>query len=628
MDKAAKKFILKAISLLLLVVLASSFSVSCRPGVAPDGTSASVQTSEGPDESENGSAVTEIDSFKLIDNGKPCAKVIRPDDAKEYDISTLSAIKIKNMLQDLLDGSKQPIGTDWTQSGKHDPETIEILVGRTSYSEGSAEIDALGLGSFIVKAFGNKIIVCSNCAAGYEKAVEYLSELFGRFLTADGSSHTLDIPREELATVSVFNEGLENLPSAPSGTSVKCVYDSGEGCEEVIISGADRDAFDSYEQSITSSKYYTESDPGSDLAGNLFRNFHNSKYSLILGFYPKTSEIRAVVGTFSQKSLEMQSPDQKFTSVTSCAVTMIGVSYVNSAGETKNNGLSILIRLKDGRFIVIDGGFNTASHARVLINTIKEQFSRYSSSGFPTIAAWMITHAHGDHFGVLNGRNTMISDAGIKVQTVMVNYLSQYELERSRDSFTNNWDATEGDGYVNTYKAAENLGAELVAVHTGQTYYFPGLTVEILYTLENLAPSPMNAMNSTSVISRMTFTDGDRRTVFISTGDATGAAFAISSVLYGDFLKSDMVSVAHHGGSTWGNDAGTASAYMIIKPPVVLWPAGTGGYESKKTKSYNRVLIEKTTNENFRELYVSGALGAITELEMPYSPGSAKVTAP
>ncbi len=630
MSKTTASRLLRITALVLCLFMALSVCLACK---SPAGENSQSQTADGsaqssaPGQSAPDTGFIEAESFKLIENGKACSKVIRPDDAKDSDISITTAVKIKKMLQELLDGSSQPIGTDWTVSGEHDPEAIEILVGPTTYSEGSDETASLGLGTYMLKAFGNKIIVYSRSAAGYEKAFERLTELVRANLKQEGSVNSLDIPRGELSVIGVYNEGLTKLPETPAGAELTAVYDSGEECEEVIYSGVTKESFGLYTSAIISSNQFTPSGSDVEIAGNIFRRYKNDSEMLVVGYYPGKSEIRVVVEPFSQTSINMQEANRPFTSVTDCGLTMLGVSYVNSAGETKNNGLATLIRLKDGRFIIVDGGFNTEAHAQSLIKAIKDQYSAYASSGSPTIAAWIVTHAHGDHEGVLNGRNTLISEAGIKVETVMVNYLSQYELERSRALFPSNWDATEGDGYVNTYKAAQNLGAELILMHTGQKFYFPGLNVEILYTIENMAPNAINAMNSTSIIARMEF-EGTNPTVYMCTGDATGGAFAITSSNYGDYLKCDIVQVSHHGGSTWGNDAGTAAAYKIMKPSVVLWPAGIAGYEGKKSRSYNIVLLQKDTNPNFSELYVAGALGARTELIMPYTAGTAKTTQP
>ena len=61
----------------------------------------------------------------------------------------------------------------------------------------------------------------------------------------------------------------------------------------------------------------------------------------------------------------------------------------------------ILIRLTDRRFVIVDGGFNRSDSASLLLKAMKEQSTGYLCREKITVAAWIITHAHGDHSGVL-----------------------------------------------------------------------------------------------------------------------------------------------------------------------------------------------------------------------------------
>ena len=93
----------------------------------------------------------------------------------------------------------------------------------------------------------------------------------------------------------------------------------------------------------------------------------------------------------------------------------------------------MLIRLTDGRFIIVDGGHNKAACATELIEVMKEQSKEYAKSlSDITIAAWIVTHAHGDHYGALlnyyNNFRTM------KVERILVNFLSETERQKAINS--------------------------------------------------------------------------------------------------------------------------------------------------------------------------------------------------
>ena len=143
--------------------------------------------------------------------------------------------------------------------------------------------------------------------------------------------------------------------------------------------------------------------------------------------------------------------------------------------------------------------------------------------------------------------------------------------------------------------------------------------MEVIYTIESFAPQICNALNTSSTVMKMNIAG----TTYMSTGDATGNGMELCADMYGDYLQSDIVQVCHHGGTTWGNDSGMVKAYQIINAPTVLWPRGISTYEAAKTAARNIVLYQ---NSNYKEDYVSGKIGDLIVLPMPYTVGTATVT--
>jgi hypothetical protein len=94
----------------------------------------------------------------------------------------------------------------------------------------------------------------------------------------------------------------------------------------------------------------------------------------------------------------------------------------------------------------------------------------------------------------------------------------------------------------------------------------------------------------------------------------------ICADMYGDYIQSDIVQVCHHGYSTWGNDAGMIKAYKVVNAPTVLWPQGLHAYPNYKDKAYNKAVFEVP---NYKEVYVSGALGDQIVVPLPYTVGTA-----
>lgn len=60
--------------------------------------------------------------------------------------------------------------------------------------------------------------------------------------------------------------------------------------------------------------------------------------------------------------------------------------------------MSYVIRLADGTFIVVDGGYATNREADGLYELL---MANTADGKQPVISAWFITHLHYDHYGCL-----------------------------------------------------------------------------------------------------------------------------------------------------------------------------------------------------------------------------------
>ena len=67
----------------------------------------------------------------------------------------------------------------------------------------------------------------------------------------------------------------------------------------------------------------------------------------------------------------------------------------SSSTDYYANGMSVVYHLKDGRFLIFDSG--NSSVGEFLYDTLR----RLNGEGDINVAAWIITHPHGDHYGAL-----------------------------------------------------------------------------------------------------------------------------------------------------------------------------------------------------------------------------------
>ena len=86
-------------------------------------------------------------------------------------------------------------------------------------------------------------------------------------------------------------------------------------------------------------------------------------------------ELRVIVEKRSGTSLPTRENENVWTPVDgiSTTITQIGLLSENASGESRYNGLSFVIRLADGSFIVIDGGHDNGNDHDKLYKILEKQ---------------------------------------------------------------------------------------------------------------------------------------------------------------------------------------------------------------------------------------------------------------
>lgn len=606
------------IALILTLIMALSLLVGCN-----EETSAPSVT-DVPDTSaeETTAAVEAPTSFDFIVNGETSFTIIRPKDLPSDDPSVAAALKIRDEIEAATGITVTMLDDFKKDSENFDGTTYEILVGETAYPEKTEAIAGLKYSDYTVKQVGNKIVVFGYTPEAMGRAADAFIEIVKNNIAEDG---TVILPFEELNVSGTDEESawLSNLP-VYGGATYSCTSDSDIDGKQLVLANAHLNGYDAYITELESMGYakYTTN----DINGNLFATLYNSEYTLNVGYYEKRGECRIIMEPFTPKTLIGLESDNNRPTVTTTQITMLGCEYQGSDGSYKGNGLSLLYRLSDGSFVIVDGGHttNSAIFADNLINAIKEQAKGYATGKDIRIAAWFITHAHGDHMGMLKAEVAKFKQ--FTVERFIANLMSDSEFEKSLgSSYGSNFSSGEGTARNSIRQSAKALQAELVVCHTGQRYYIGDTVFEILYTVDDFAPAIANALNTSSLLFRSITTDkSGKSTRVMVMGDVTGPAMEICNEIYGTELRSEVVQVAHHGYGTWGNDRAMIASYRRMSPEIVLWPMGLHAYESYKNKAYNKVLWDGT-NKNLQKVYVAGWSGTQYIVPLPYNGNPASI---
>ena len=611
-----KNIKLLALILALLLALAVVF-VGCTPTDTPEVTDnpASGDTSAIEDTEP---APEEPSEFTIVSGSVGNFRIVRPANLDTEAMPVRVAIDIRKMITNTTEVSLE-LGDDWIKNGQeYDSESFEILVGNTGYPETAEVKNSLSYGEYAVRAVGNKIVIFSYTNEGYTKAMNsFQSILRANTVKADASTYSITISKEALDVKATVEKMTASLPVFEGGT-FSSVSDMGDGCWGVVIENTNTDAYNAYLAALAEDGYKTHST--NEIAGSLFATLYTDEYTVNAGYYNNIDEVRIIIEPFAEDTLPTQKSDA--APVTTSQISMIGVEGIYN-GEYQQNGMCIIYRLSDGSFIIVDGGHhgNSAIYAANIIKALREQSKEYAKTDKDiTIAAWIISHPHTDHFGTLMNEYKQFTK--FNFERIMCNFWPEAAFETAKAT-TSSFATGKYVNYNKTVSVAKEIGVDYVVPHVGQVWWFGDTAIEILYTIESYLPTVANAFNTSSIIFRSITTDASgKTTTAIITGDATGHAFNICNKIYKNELKCDIMQVAHHGGGTGGSNSGTQSAYSLMKPSVILWPIGQNYYPTVAANTYNHVLLEGK-NPNFAELYVAGWQGNTVTIPLPYTLGTA-----
>lgn len=265
---------------------------------------------------------------------------------------------------------------------------------------------------------------------------------------------------------------------------------------------------------------------------------------------------------------------QDLSSYTKCTNTRVTAVYLNYHLKNDNSiyGNCYVVQLEDGSFIVQDGGHNNGGAENRLYSVLSD-LHRQATGTSPSaanpivVAGWYLTHGHGDHYPTFTAMCKKYGQS-IRVETIISNFPSDemfYSWPKANMTIRNDMSVVTG------YTQGE---MQYIKVHSGQTVYLRNVEIEILYTPEDLYPTPPEQYNDTCTVARFIVhtTDGNghkqgKPTSILWMGDAQPDTTRCMRAMWGETLKSDAVQVAHHGGGD-----SERYFYPVVQPEVVFWP--------------------------------------------------------
>ena len=201
-------------------------------------------------------------------------------------------------------------------------------------------------------------------------------------------------------------------------------------------------------------------------------------------------------------------------------------------------GNSFVVKLKNGRFLLSDGGMDCETP--YLVDYLE---SLCAPGEKPAVEGWFISHGHPDHNGVLIELSKR-PDLASRL-TVDGIYFSQPSVEvMTLDN------GCEGEMAL-ARRASETLvGSDgkptpFYRPHTGERYYFSDVTVDVIMSQEQLPYEEYSGDLNDSSTWLMLTSEG-QKTLLGGDGDKGGMAF-ITDNYSREYMTVDVMSLLHHG---------------------------------------------------------------------------------
>ena len=405
---------------------------------------------------------------------------------------------------------------------------------------------------------------------------------------------------DSILNSSVESGSVENILPAIS-KSPTYTYPAGDNGYTYIYNGVSVSHYNEMRQKLIDAGYaqYTQNEFNGTAYNNsavevknYFTTFVSKKAQIDIGFHETGSRMYVSVTPRSASLLpEREAPDYTAPEGNYPVIwTQFGLE--DFGGE--ESSLGYIIRLADGSFIIIDGGENLFDPELAVEDRIYKILKKQAPDPDNiVISAWIITHAHGDHFGGLfQFTDTYYDDPTITIKQLVYNLPDNSRLTESdtKNGIANAQNILRG-------ACLTKNNAQLLKPHTGNVLYYPGVKINILYTQENYLTSNANGImgnyNGASMVMQFIMEDGT--TLLIGSdhpvnGNYQGANWCDGALYkwYGSFIESYVVSTFHHG---FGGGADT-TIYNVIKAKLVLWD----------TDIY-RVTSGSLTNNNFNAYF-------------------------
>lgn len=349
---------------------------------------------------------------------------------------------------------------------------------------------------------------------------------------------------------------------------------------------------------------------------NYFYTYTNADYMVHTYFCEGDGSLRVVISEISeyQKYVDVRNDNKTYTAVTTPLFGMLDIGGVEIVGENgkvitegANFGLCFVYRLSDGRFVIVDGGNWVANDtegkaAERLYDWLVKHADYDNDGNFKnnkvTIAAWLFTHHHSDHISIGWKFNQMYQGKNnVTIENYLYNF-PDYEYALSVPGSN-----IQPDYYTEWFPKMESMmknpANNNLVVHTGFSYQFADLSIDILFTNEDMIPNSIKSYNNSSTIYKITLAGKS----FLVAGDLEEPGQIDAMKMTGTLLESDFLQTTHHGNNAqiefYKYIVGLDNEGNFNTDTIVVWPLPMGEIASMFTGESARAIANRWLRDMF-----------------------------
>ena len=488
------------------------------------------------------------------------------DGKAQYEIvygNVKSSVKDKG--NELISFIKSTCGVSSVTIGSsYNASKNQILIGTAGFIETTKALKNIKANEYTVSKIGNKIVVAGKSDDNTILAIEAFKKVIEDAKSANTKkgSYTISMPN---AVVDGHCASLDDIPRF-TGATYSTTYPSGTGIKQLYYTSANSSKISEYVATLESLGYKKTED--NSLNGNRFVTCYGANGLIHISYLNHNKTLSVILDSLQGSVYKDTEPT--YTKVTDTTLAVMSLDY--DSGDNDASGMSYVVTLEDGRYVVFDGGYrnknSSKKDANILYNYMKSNNKR--KDGKIVIAAWIFTHDHSDHHGAFTDFAIDYSS-----KTELQYYVQNFGDKSRYNQQPSGWLDTgiPGDLIANYYKNAKKI-----VPHTGQKLTFCNTTFEIMSSQESHVPNKMEWVNDASLIIRMNA--NGVKALFLADAEAQTTNLLLN--MYGSTLKSDIMQIAHHGYS-----GGSVDLYKKIDPDWSLWPTNQTSFNQRASGGGN-----------------------------------------